>query len=182
MAVPPLRVIHSALQVRQRIESLAEEIAGDGPEGGERPRVLLAIAEGARRFGSALCDALTKRGERVELQLVRARRSERGMRLGEVRIERFDTLDLRGRDVLVVDDIADEGRTLQAVLGAARSQEPRSLRVAVLVSKRARRRVTLRLDHVGFEVDAGWVVGMGMDLDDRYRDLDCLAVVEETTR
>lgn len=182
MDAPELREIHSALEIRERIESLAEEIAANPPEDAVRPRILLAIAEGARRFGAALCDALTKRGEGVELKLVRAWRTTGGTRLGEVRVESFDALDLRGRDVLVVDDIADEGRTLQAVLESARRSNPRSLRVAVLVSKRARRCVSVPLDHVGFEVAEGWVVGMGMDLDGRYRELDSLAVLKENTR
>ena len=79
-----------------------------------------------------------------------------------------------------LDDIADEGRTLEAVTERVRAGGPRSLRTAVLVSKLSRRRVPLELDHVGFEVARGWVVGYGMDLDDAYRDLDWLGVVEGT--
>ena len=78
--------------------------------------------------------------------------------------------------MLVVDDIADEGRTLQAVIERAQEAKPRSLRVAVLVSKHERRRVGIPLDYVGFEVESGWVVGLGMDLDGRHRELDSLAI------
>jgi hypoxanthine phosphoribosyltransferase len=60
-----------------------------------------------------------------------------------------------------------------------RSDEPRSLQTVVLVSKLSQRKVEIPLDYVGFEVERGWVVGFGMDLDEEYRDLDHLAVLEE---
>ena len=82
------------------------------------------------------------------------------------------------REVLILDDIADEGRTLEAVQKRVRAEVPASMRVGVLVSKLARRRVRLRLDYVGFEFDDGWIIGYGMDLDEAYRELDWLAVVE----
>lgn len=77
-----------------------------------------------------------------------------------------------------MDDIADEGRTLEAVLQVVRSGEPHNLRVAVLVSKHRQRKINVPIDYVGFELKDGWVVGVGMDLDDRFRNLDYLAIVE----
>jgi hypoxanthine phosphoribosyltransferase len=96
-----------------------------------------------------------------------------------VQIEGFDPELLAGRDVLVVDDIADEGATLRALLDVAALGEPRSLRCAVLVDKRERRRASLAPDYAGFVVDAGWVVGFGMDLDGAYRELDYIGVVRD---
>jgi hypoxanthine phosphoribosyltransferase len=81
--------------------------------------------------------------------------------------------------VLVLDDIADEGETLRAVLDVAALGEPRSLRCAVLVDKRERRRARVVPDYVGFVVEAGWVVGFGMDLDGAYRELDEIAVLRD---
>ena len=99
--------------------------------------------------------------------------------------EKLRTLDgvertLSAEDVLITDDIADEGRTLEAVTALVRSGAPRTVRTAVLVSKPTRRRVALALDHVGFEVGEGWIVGYGMDLDGAYRELDWLGVLEGT--
>jgi hypoxanthine phosphoribosyltransferase len=173
---PPrsLREIHSGVEVRRRVDRLAAALAADlGPS---RP-VFLAIAEGARRSTEALVEALARRGVRPDVQSVRARRT-RGTALREISVEPFDEGALLGRDVLVLDDVADEGRTLEAVLALVREAKPRTLRVAVLVSKRARRRVDLPLDYVGFEIPDGWVVGFGMDLDGKYRELDALAVVD----
>jgi hypoxanthine phosphoribosyltransferase len=169
-----LREIYSAEQVSERIEQLADELAGDFS--GASP-VFVAIAEGARYFTERMVEALAKRGIRPEVQVVRARRT-RGTKLRPVRVEPVDGSRLCARDVLVLDDIADEGRTLEALLPRVRSAKPRSLRVAVLVNKRVRRRVGLSLDYVGFEIPDGWVVGAGMDLDGKYRELGSLSILE----
>jgi len=137
---------------------------------------LICIAEGARRFTDDLVARLAVRGVRPERFDVRARRSA-GTSLGPVTIEAFDPERLEGLDVLVLDDIADEGATLRAVLEIAALGEPRSLRTAVLIDKRERRREPVALDYVGFSVERGWVVGYGMDLDGAYRELDWIGVL-----
>lgn len=169
---PTLEEIHSTEEIRARIRALAERLLRDYPAG---PLKFLVIAEGARRFAGALVDALGDERERVETVIVRARRT-RGTELVGVEVDPIDARVLEAADVLVLDDIADEGRTLEAVLSSVRTQRPRSVRVAVLVSKQERRRVEVPLDYVGFQVKHGWVVGFGMDLEGRYRDLDYLAI------
>ena len=140
------------------------------------PLKFLVIADGARRFADALVDALGEGRERVEKVIVRARRTQ-GTTLVGVEVDPIDARVFEAADVIVLDDIADEGRTLDAVLARLRAQRPRSIRVAVLVSKQERRQVEVPLDYVGFEVKHGWVVGFGMDLEGRYRELDNLAIL-----
>jgi hypoxanthine phosphoribosyltransferase len=174
-----LRALHSAAEVDARIREIGQALRGD--LGAQRP-LFLAIAEGARRFAERLADLfaeLATPAPRPQLVYLRAART-RGTQLDEVQLEPLDPAIFAGRDVLVIDDIADEGRTLQATLALVRRGRPRSLRTAVLVDKRGRRKHEVPLDYVGFEVKDGWVVGFGMDLDGRYRELDELAVVEGT--
>ncbi len=173
---PKLREIYSAHHVRERIESISAAVEADYAEL-ERAPLLVVIAEGAIRFATSLADGLKRRGLAPELRVVRARRTV-GTRLEQVEVEHLDPQLFRGRDVIVTDDIADEGRTLAAVLELVRSGAPASVRVAVLVNKLSRRSTVLQLDYVGFEIPDGWVVGYGMDLDENYRDLDYLAIVE----
>ncbi len=169
-----LREVYSAEQVRARVEALIERLYRDYADS---PLTMVVIAEGARRFAHWLADGLRRRKVHLEIRELRAWRT-RGVNLEEVEIEAIDPSCFENTDVLVVDDIADEGRTLQAVLSLIEEGEPRSMRVAVLVDKTARRKVVLPLDYVGFSVHDGWVVGVGMDLDGRYRELDAIAVVE----
>ncbi len=171
-----VREVHSAREVDARIDGIAAELA---PSLADRTPLVVVIAEGARRFAARLARGLEARGLAPERVEVRARRSH-GTELREVVLDGFDSSVFRGRDVVITDDIADEGRTLEAVGALVRGGAPRSVRIAVLVSKSVRRRVALRLDHVGFEVATGWVVGYGMDLDGAYRELDFLGVLEGT--
>lgn len=170
-----IRPLFSAEEVEARVEALAREMLLS--YSGTSLHVV-SIAEGAVRFTEALVEALTEHGVEVDVQTVRAHRT-RGMELGSLQIESFDVDALDGREVLVVDDIADEGRTLRAILDLAELSEARSVRTAVLINKLERRRETIPLDYVGFVVDAGWVVGFGMDIDGELRDLDEIGVVEE---
>ncbi len=174
MSSEALRPIYSTDQVRARIDELVAQLYRSYADS---PVLFVVIAEGARRFAQALVQGLVARGVQPELVYLRARRTE-GTELASVQVEATDPTVFEDRDVLVIDDIADEGRTLEAVLQLVREGEPRSVRTAVLVSKVERRRVTVPLDYTGFEVKGGWVVGFGMDLDGRHRDLDHLAIAE----
>ncbi len=173
-----MRMIHDRTEVDARISAMAADIADDLQ--GMR-LCLVVIAEGARRFADRLTDGLRQQGVEIDQVLVRVRRT-RGTRLLPPAIEIPAAAVFTGRDVLVVDDIADEGRTLATTLDAITSRRPRSLRSAVLVDKLARRAVAVPIDYKGFELHDGWVVGMGMDLDESYRDLDYLAIVDEQPR
>ncbi len=169
-----LRELHSAREVRARIEALAKSMLED--YSGRSP-LFVVIAEGARRFAAELVQRLAAQGLHPEVVFLRASRTH-GATLVQVRVEPIDPSRFRDSDVVVVDDVADEGRTLEAVLGLVRRGEPRTLRVAVLVSKHGQRKINVPIDYVGFELKDGWVVGVGMDLNDRFRDLDYLALVE----
>ncbi len=172
---PRMRRLVAAEEVRARIEAIAADVACDFAA---TVPLFIVIAEGARRFASELQHGVNARGGFVETLVVRARRT-RGEKLLEVTLDDFDAARCADRDLLVLDDICDEGRTLAAVLARVRAVGPRTVRTAVLVSKHARRSIPIELDYVGFEVDDGWVLGFGMDLDGKYRELDHLAVLEE---
>jgi hypoxanthine phosphoribosyltransferase len=92
-------------------------------------------------------------------------------------------LDLRiplgGRDVLVVEDIVDTGLSLQCALERVRREEPRSLKVCALLDKPSRRRVEVPVDYVGFTVPDRFLVGYGLDWNERFRDLPYVGCLEE---
>ena len=172
MRIEPL---FSEAEIEVRIGELSARIYRDYADS---PLTILCIAEGARRFVDALVAVLVARGLQPDRITVRARRTE-GTSLGPVQVDSFDSQRLEDRDVLVVDDIADEGSTLRAVLDLVSMAEPRSVRTAVLVDKREHRTEPLALDYVGFEVESGWVIGYGMDVDGEYRDLDWIGVLRD---
>lgn len=172
MRIEPL---FSESEIEARIGELSARIYRDYADS---PLTILCIAEGARRFVDALVAELATRGVQPDRITVRARRTE-GTHLGPVQVESFDGDLLEDRDVLVVDDIADEGATLRAVLDLVAMAEPRSVKTSVLIDKCGARREPLALDYVGFRVESGWVIGYGMDVDGEYRDLDWIGVLRD---
>lgn len=87
--------------------------------------------------------------------------------------------EITGRNVLLLDDIFDSGRTLQTLNDALRDQRPRTLRSAVLLKKRGRSTVDLQPDYCGFEIPDLFVVGYGLDYNGKYRHLPYIAALEE---
>lgn len=90
--------------------------------------------------------------------------------------------DIRGRDVLLVDDIFDTGRTLAALLDAVRGMSPASVRSAVLLWKTGRSRVDVEPDYHGFRIPDVFVVGYGLDYNDEHRHLPYIAALDESER
>lgn len=170
-----IRPLFSSEQVEARIDEIAQRLYRDYADS---PLSLLCIDQGARRFVEALTERLGQRNVTCDIHYIRARRTK-AMALSSVQIDSFDASVLDGRDVLVVDDIADEGATLRAILELVEFAEARSIRTAVLIDKREHRREAIRLDYVGFVVERGWVVGYGMDVDGEFRDLDEIGIVSE---
>ena len=98
---------------------------------------------------------------------------------GVVRILKDLDASIEGRDVLIVEDIVDSGLTLQYLLRNLGSRNPRSLEVCALLTKPERRKVDLPTRYVGFEIPNRFVVGYGLDYDERYRNLPYIGVVEQ---
>jgi len=170
MQVVPL---YSAEEIEARIAELAAQLYRDYADA---PLTVLRVGDGATRFVDELAVELARHGVRAEVRDVRARRSQ-GSEQGAVQVDAFDPSLLDARDVLVVDDVVDEGATLEGVLDIVGLAEARSVRTAVLVGKRTAGRARVAPDYVGFEVDAGWVVGFGMAIDGELADLDEIGVV-----
>ena len=88
-------------------------------------------------------------------------------------------LDIKGRPVVIVEDIVDTGHTLDHLRRALLAESPLSLRVCTLLDKRGRRQVELPLDYVGFVIPEHFVVGYGLDLAQRYRHLPAIVVLDD---
>ena len=98
---------------------------------------------------------------------------------GHVRLTMDLRDDIQGRDVLLVEDIVDSGNTLSSVLGLLATRKPASLKVCTLLDKAERRETEVPLDYVGFVIPNKYVFGYGLDLDEFYRELPFIGVVNE---
>ncbi len=161
-------------QILAGVQRLADEI---GEHYAGRPLTILGVLTGSLVLVADLM-------RRLDLPLrvgVLQTRSYRGpgTRPGELQINDTMLLDIKGRDVLLVDDIFDTGKTLAALLVQIQHFEPRTVRSAVLLLKLGRQEVSIRPDHVAFEIPDAFVVGYGLDYQDNYRHLPYLARLED---
>ncbi|MBR0139182.1 MAG: hypoxanthine phosphoribosyltransferase [Firmicutes bacterium] len=97
---------------------------------------------------------------------------------GVVRIIKDLDMDIRDKNVIIAEDIIDSGLTLSYLKGYLLEKQPKSLRIATLLDKPARRQVSLRPDYVGFEVEDKFIVGYGLDIDQKYRNLPYISWVK----
>jgi hypoxanthine phosphoribosyltransferase len=87
--------------------------------------------------------------------------------------------DVKDRHVLILDDILDSGHTLAAIREKLQAAGPRSIKVCVLLSKKKQRAREVDADYLGFEIEDEFVVGYGLDYDERYRNLSCIGVLRK---
>ena len=165
-------VLISATEIERRVNELGAEITLDyrGKE-----LLLVGVLKGVTCF---MADLMRHLALPVSIDFMTISSYE-GDRSGAVRIVQDLTENIRGRDVLLVEDIIDTGMTLNHLLQQLRAREPASLRVVTLLDKRARRLVDLPLDYVGFEVPDEFVVGYGLDYRQRFRNLPFIATIRD---
>jgi hypoxanthine phosphoribosyltransferase len=116
-----------------------------------------------------------------EIDFMAASSYGRGLRStsGNVRLEMDVSTIVEGRHVLVIEDIIDSGLTLRFVLDTLQARRPASLKLCTLLNKAARRQVDIQIDYVGFDIENKFVFGYGLDLDERFRNLPFVGVVNE---
>ena len=98
---------------------------------------------------------------------------------GEIEIVKDLDLDIKGRNVLIVEDIIDSGLTMDCLIKKLKERSPKSIKVCSLLSKPDRRLVDVDIDYLGFEIPNKFVLGYGLDYDEYYRNLPFIAYVEE---
>ena len=98
---------------------------------------------------------------------------------GEVRFQKDLDTSLEDRHVIIVEDIVDTGLTLKYLQDVLRKRAPRSLKTACLLSKPSRRKVEVPVEYIGFTIEDRFVVGYGLDYDEKYRNLPYIAVLGE---
>jgi hypoxanthine phosphoribosyltransferase len=172
--MPTSTVLISQADIQHRIVTLAAEIERDYPAGNGIH--LVAILKGGFMFMADLVRAMS---ERVTMDFMAVSSYGKGTTSsGQVRVLKDLDSNVEGRHVILVEDIVDTGLTLNYMHQILRARSPRHLRTACLLSKPSRRKVDVKVDYIGFEIEDRFVVGYGLDYAEQYRNLPYIAVVE----
>ena len=165
------RILITDAQLARRVKTLAREIERDFRG---REMVVVSLLNGTVVF---LADLIRHLNLPLRLDFIGVSSYGSGTESGDLVFTKELRLDVRGRDVLLVDDILDTGKTMSRVVSKIRALKPRRLKTCVLLDKPARRTENIRADYVGFQIPDAFVVGYGLDFAERYRNLPFVGVL-----
>jgi len=171
---PQPKILISRDEIAKAVDRLACEIERDYQ--GKQP-LLISVLKGSFVF---MADLIRQLDLPLELDFVRlssygaARESS-----GKVRVAQGAKTPIKDRDILVVEDIVDTGITISFLLDYLQKKKPASLKLCVLTDKPSRRRVPVSIDYLGFTVPNKFIVGYGLDFDERFRNLPHIYTLED---
>lgn len=161
-------------EIHSKIKELGEKITQDYKE---RDLLLVGILKGAVVF---LADLMRKIELPVSYDFMDVSSYEGSTTTGEVRILKDLSTSVEGKDILIVEDIIDTGLTLNYLTKVLQERGAQSVSIVTLLSKPKRRRINVFVKYVGFEIPDEFVIGYGMDYDDKYRNLPDICILDES--
>lgn len=168
-----LEVLIPEEKIAERVKELGQQISSDYQG---KTVHLVCVLKGAYTF---LADLARAMDVSVTLDFLAVSSYNEGTSTsGEVRLTKDLDSSLQGRDVIIVEDIADTGLTLRYLYNMLQRRGPNSLKIVALLSKPSRREIEIPVDYVGFEIPDRFVVGYGLDVDQKYRNLPYIAIVD----
>jgi hypoxanthine phosphoribosyltransferase len=170
-----VNTLFTAEQIHARITEMAAQMNADYPD--SEPLHFVAVLKGAFVFLSDLARAMTPRPVTLDFIAVSSYGAATKSS-GEVRLLKDLDTPLQGRDVIIVEDIVDTGLTLSYLQDVLRARDPKSLKTACLLSKPSRRKVDVKVEYIGFEIEDKFVVGYGLDNAGQFRHLPFIGVQE----
>ncbi len=168
-----LNLLISEIEIQKKVSEIGRQINADYEA---RKPILIAVLKGAFMF---LADLLREIDIPVEVDFLSIHSYNGTESSGVVRITHDLSLSIENRDVILIEDIIDTGRTVSYILDNLRTRKPQSLAVCTLLNKEARRVIDVPLTYVGFTIPSVFVVGYGLDHDNRYRNLKYIGVFDD---
>ena len=155
-------------EIAQKVKEMGGRISHDYEN---KNLILIGILKGSFIFLADLTRAITI-GHQVDLVGVSSYSGT--STTGIIKFTKEPDLDLKDKDILIVEDIVDTGRTLSALLKFFKTYQPRSIRICALINKEERRDVDIAVDYSCFDLEEGFIVGYGLDYDQKYRNLPAI--------
>jgi hypoxanthine phosphoribosyltransferase len=157
-------ILFSRDEIQKRVKEIASQISKDYAG---RELIMIGVLRGAFIFMADLIREIS-----IPCRVDFARLASYGAgseSSGKVVMTKDIETSIKDRDILIVEDIVDTGLTLQYLVGWLRERNPRSLKTCVFLDKRKRRKISFEAEYVGFAIDDGFVVGYGLDFNEKYR-------------
>ncbi|PIW39637.1 MAG: hypoxanthine phosphoribosyltransferase [Chloroflexi bacterium CG_4_10_14_0_8_um_filter_46_9] len=168
-----LKVLISREEIKNTVARLAKEIKEDYHD--TQP-LLISVLKGSFMF---MADLIRQLDLPVEIDFIKLSSYGAGMKSsGEVKVVQELKTPIKGRDVLVIEDVVDTGLTISFLLNYLRKKKPASLKLCALTDKPSRHKAPVSIDYLGFTLPDKFIVGYGLDLNEKFRNLPDICVLE----
>jgi hypoxanthine phosphoribosyltransferase len=164
-------VLINEAKIENRIEELAKEIMRDYKE---EDIVFVGVLKGAATF---MIELAKKIKNNVEFEFIQLESYEGDKSTGRIKLKQDLTGKIEGKNIIIIEDIIDTGRTLEYLREYIKKFNPNSTKICTLLSKPSRRIIELEVDYIGFSIPDEFVVGFGMDYNQKYRNLPYIAKI-----
>ena len=168
-----IEVLYTAKQIAKRNHELSEEIALSDLKN----VLVISVLKGSFVFAADLIRALHKAGLTPEVEFITVSSYGSGTKSGKVQLLRDVDTEVKGRDILLIDDILESGKTMAFTRDLMLSRGANKVSIVTLLDKAMRRELDIKADHIGFDCPDKFVVGYGMDVGHAFRELPFVGVV-----
>ncbi len=170
------KIVLTEEQIQKRVKELGQQITKDYQ--GKSP-VVICMLKGAIVFFS---DVVRSLNVPLSMEFARLSSYRNGTTSGEMEVVQDVNSEISGKDVIIIEDIVDSGKTLSYFIELLKKKNPASIKICAFLDKKERREVEVKVDYAGFDIECGFVVGYGLDYAERYRELPFLAEVIDPSR
>lgn len=168
-----VKVLINENEVNKKLDELAEKIMGDYKE---KEIVFLCILKGSVFFAVELAKRIKNN---IQFEFIEVSSYENNKSTGKIKLNKDITSSIEGKDVIIIEDIVDTGRTLSFLKKFLAEKKPASLKICSLLDKPSRRITDISADYTCFEVEDKFIVGYGLDNNQNYRNLNYIGYIEE---
>lgn len=167
-----IEVLISQEDLQKRIKELAKQIDIDFIG---KDVVLIGILKGSVIFMSELAKNI--KNSNISMDFMEVSSYEGTESTGKVKINKDIRNQIEGKDVIIVEDIIDTGRTLSSLIEYLKQKKPNSIKIATMLSKPSRRIIEVKVDYIAFEIEDIFVIGYGLDYNEKYRNLPYIGYI-----
>ena len=165
------RILLTQEQIQERVKELGAEISRDYE--GKEP-VIICMLKGAVYFFADLTKHITIP---IMIDFARLSSYRNGTTSGKMELIANITAKIEGKDVIIVEDIVDSGKTLAYFISLLKEKNPASIKICSFLDKKERREADINADYIGFDMPCGFVIGYGLDYAEKYREFPFLAEI-----
>lgn len=168
-----IKVLINEKQINERLDELANQIMNDYKD---KEIMFLCILKGSVIFTVELAKRIKNN---VQFEFIEVSSYEGHESTGKIKLNKDITQSIEGKDVIVIEDIIDTGRTISFLKEYLLQKNPNSLKICSLLDKSSRRIFNIKADYTGFEIEDKFVIGYGLDDEQNYRNLNYVGYIEE---